>query len=54
MPEYAVVAGATGALGSAIVGRLRAAGLTVVAIARSAADLDLMTAADDGIIPLRG
>jgi NAD(P)-dependent dehydrogenase (short-subunit alcohol dehydrogenase family) len=54
MPEYAVVAGATGALGSAIVGRLRSAGLTVVAIARSAADLDLMTAADDGIIPLRG
>jgi NAD(P)-dependent dehydrogenase (short-subunit alcohol dehydrogenase family) len=52
--EYAVVAGATGALGSAIVGRLRDAGLTVVAIARSADDLDAMAALDDGVIPLRG
>ena len=54
MSEYAVVAGATGALGSAIVERLRTAGLTVIAIARSAADLDLMAPADDGIIPLQG
>jgi NAD(P)-dependent dehydrogenase (short-subunit alcohol dehydrogenase family) len=54
MPEYAVVAGATGALGTAIVERLRVAGLTVIAIARSADDLDVMTAADDGIVALQG
>jgi NAD(P)-dependent dehydrogenase (short-subunit alcohol dehydrogenase family) len=52
--EYAVVAGATGALGSAIVGRLRDRGLTVVAVARSSDDLDAMAALDDGVIPLRG
>ncbi len=54
MPEYAVVAGATGALGSAIVRRLRAEGLTVVAIARGSGDLDVLTADDDGVIPLQG
>ncbi len=54
MSEYAVVAGATGALGSAIVHRLRAEGLVVVAIARSSADLDRLTSDDDGVIPLRG
>lgn len=54
MTEYAVVAGATGALGSAIVRRLRAEGLTVVAIARSADDLDELAASDTGVIPLRG
>lgn len=54
MTGYAVVAGATGALGSAIVARLRDAGLRVVAIARSADDLDAMAALDDGVIPLRG
>lgn len=54
MSDYAVVAGATGALGSAIVGRLRDAGLQVVAIARSADDLDAMAALDAGVIPLRG
>ena len=54
MPEYAVVAGATGALGSAIVRRLRYDGLTVIAIARSSDDLDRLTADDDGVIPLRG
>ena len=32
MSEYAVVTGATGALGSAIVASLRSAGLTVVAL----------------------
>ncbi len=53
MIEYAVVAGATGALGAAIVARLRSAGLTVVAIARSAAELDALAAADPGVIPLR-
>lgn len=54
MTSYAVVAGATGALGSAIVRVLRAADLTVVAIARSAADLDDLAADDPGVIPLRG
>jgi NAD(P)-dependent dehydrogenase (short-subunit alcohol dehydrogenase family) len=52
MPEYAIVAGATGALGSAIVVRLRSAGLRVVAIARSQAALDDLAAGDDGIIAL--
>lgn len=47
--EYAVVAGATGALGTAIVRRLRSAGLRVVVVARSAADLDALAAGDDGI-----
>ncbi|MDN5748854.1 MAG: NAD-dependent epimerase/dehydratase family protein, partial [Pseudonocardia sp.] len=37
-PEIAVVVGASGALGSAIAERLRAEGLTVVAVARTAAD----------------
>ena len=54
MTEYAVVAGATGALGSAIVRRLRGDGLTVIAIARSEADLELLAAGDGGIVPLRG
>src|SRR5690606_17838475 len=52
--DHAIVAGATGALGSAIVGRLRDAGVRVVAIARSAADLDALAGADDGIVPLPG
>jgi NAD(P)-dependent dehydrogenase (short-subunit alcohol dehydrogenase family) len=50
--DVAVVAGATGALGSAIVRRLRAASLTVVAIARSVDDLAALTATDPGIVPL--
>jgi NAD(P)-dependent dehydrogenase (short-subunit alcohol dehydrogenase family) len=50
--EVAVVAGATGALGSAIVGRLRAASLTVVAIARSGDDLAELTHAEPDIVPL--
>lgn len=54
MSEYAVVAGATGALGSAIVRRLRAHGLTVIAIARSASDLDTLAATDTGVVPLCG
>ena len=54
MTDHAIVAGATGALGSAIVGRLRDAGVRVVAIARSAADLDALAGADDGIVPLPG
>lgn len=52
MPEYAVVAGATGALGSAIVVRLRAAGLRVIAIARSQAALDDLAAGDADVIAL--
>src|SRR5215207_7905979 len=54
MTELAVVAGATGALGSAIVVRLRAAGLGVIAVARSEAALADLAAADDGIIALAG
>lgn len=50
--EYAVVAGATGALGHAIVARLRAAGLTVVAVARSADQLAELAAGDPGVVPL--
>lgn len=52
-PQYAVVAGATGALGSAIVHRLADHGLTVIAIARSADDLALL-AADDRVATVRG
>ena len=40
MSNYAVVTGATGALGSAIVACLRSAGLQVVAVARSRPDLE--------------
>jgi NAD(P)-dependent dehydrogenase (short-subunit alcohol dehydrogenase family) len=53
-PEYAVVAGATGALGTAIVRRLRDAGLTVVVVARSAADLATLAAADPGVVAVQG
>ena len=48
--EYAVVAGATGALGHAILRRLRDAGLTVVAVARSVDEL----AGEPGVIPVAG
>lgn len=54
MTDYAVVGGATGALGAAIVRRLRSEGLTVVAVARSAADLDALAADDPGVVPLPG
>lgn len=50
MSEYAVVAGATGALGRAILERLRAAGLTVVAVARSVDEL----AGLPGVVPVAG
>ncbi len=53
-PEYAVVAGATGALGRAIVRRLRTTGLTVVAVARSADHLAALAATDDGIVAVAG
>jgi len=52
--DVAVVAGATGALGSAIVRRLRDEGLTVVAIARSTDDLRTLSDTDAGIVPLAG
>jgi NAD(P)-dependent dehydrogenase (short-subunit alcohol dehydrogenase family) len=50
--DYAVVAGATGALGSAIVARMRASGLRVIAIARSKDDLASLAGDDDGIVPV--
>ena len=52
MSEYAVVSGATGALGSAIVACLRSAGLTVVAVARSRSDLERLAGGDDGVVPV--
>ncbi|MBI5090558.1 MAG: SDR family oxidoreductase [Actinobacteria bacterium] len=52
MTELAVVGGATGALGSAIVGRLRVAGLGVVAVARTESALRELAAGDSGIIPV--
>jgi NAD(P)-dependent dehydrogenase (short-subunit alcohol dehydrogenase family) len=45
----AVVVGATGAIGSDVVRRLRAAEVPVLAVARSAVALADLTAADDGI-----
>lgn len=54
MTDYAVVGGATGALGAAIVRRLRAEGLTVVAVARSAVDLNALAAEDPGVVALAG
>jgi NAD(P)-dependent dehydrogenase (short-subunit alcohol dehydrogenase family) len=50
--ELAVVGGATGALGSAIVGRLRSSGLRVVAIARTQDALTELARLDQGIVPL--
>ena len=52
MSEYAVVTGATGALGSAIVACLRSAGLQVVAVARSRPDLERLASGDDGVVPV--
>lgn len=51
--DYAVVAGATGALGAAIVRRLSARGLDVIAIARNADELARLVDSDR-VIPLRG
>jgi NAD(P)-dependent dehydrogenase (short-subunit alcohol dehydrogenase family) len=45
----AVVVGATGAVGSAIIGRLRGEGVPVVAVARDVSRLKMMAGADDGI-----
>ena len=52
MSELAVVSGATGALGSAIVACLRSAGLAVVAVARSQPDLERLASGDMGIVPV--
>ena len=48
-PEIAVLVGATGAFGSAIVRRLLAAGLGVVAVARSADSLQALAAEHPGV-----
>lgn len=48
--ELAVVVGATGAFGNAIVDRLTAAGLGVVAVARTAASLEALQARHPGLI----
>jgi len=50
-PEIAVLVGATGAFGSAIVRRLLAAGLGVVAVARSADSLQALAAEQPGVRP---
>lgn len=47
----AVVVGATGSLGSALVARLAARGLRVVAVARSADALSALAASVDGVVP---
>ncbi|MGI9246578.1 MAG: SDR family oxidoreductase [Steroidobacteraceae bacterium] len=50
--DWAVVVGAHGAFGTAIVARLRAAGLRVLAVARNAAPLESLAAAHgSGIVP---
>lgn len=49
--ELAVMVGATGAFGNAIVERLLGAGLDVVAVARSAASLSELQARHPGVIP---
>jgi NAD(P)-dependent dehydrogenase (short-subunit alcohol dehydrogenase family) len=50
MSEVAVVVGATGALGQAIVHRLRRHDLTVIAIARSESQLAQLAGGDSGIV----
>lgn len=51
MTGQAVVVGATGAVGGAILRRLRAEGLAVVAVARDARALDELAADDPGVRP---
>lgn len=50
-PEAAVVVGATGAVGGAILRRLRIEGLTVVAVARDGGALAGLAAGDPGVVP---
>lgn len=54
MTEHAVVGGATGALGSAIVRRLRTAGLRVVAVARGESDLAALAGEDPDVVACAG
>jgi len=49
--EYAVVVGATGAVGSRVVERLAARGMRVLAVARSADRLDELTTRYPGVVP---
>ena len=49
----AVVVGATGEVGAAIVARLRKASVPVVAVARNLERLEQLSATDDGITPCR-
>ena len=49
----AVVVGATGEVGAAIVARLRKAGVPVVAVARDRDRLEQLSATDDGITAMR-
>ena len=50
-PEQAVVVGATGAIGQAVVERLTRRGLPVLAVARGKADLDELASAHDLVTP---
>ncbi|MFG1479667.1 SDR family oxidoreductase [Xanthobacter sp. V4C-4] len=49
--EVAVVVGATGAFGTAIVSRLRTAGLGIVAVGRNTGALNAITATCPGLLP---
>lgn len=48
--ELAIVVGATGDFGRAIVGRLRREGLQVLAVARTAAALEALSGSDPGVV----
>jgi NAD(P)-dependent dehydrogenase (short-subunit alcohol dehydrogenase family) len=50
-PEQAVVVGATGAIGRAVITRLTRRGLRVLAVARGKADLDELASANDLVTP---
>ncbi len=54
MTQCAIVAGASGALGAAITLRLRAAGLEVIAIARTGESLSTLFGSDPGVRTLVG
>lgn len=51
MSDVAVIVGATGAVGSALTGRLVERGMTVVAVARSADALDRLATSSERIVP---
>lgn len=50
-PEQAVIVGATGAIGRAVVGRLTRRGLAVLAVARGKAGLDELASASQLVMP---